>query len=226
MSKRSYRRLAVVAGAALAVGSMAPAMAQRVEANGSGDVSIETLDANDVLSEIQATNLTSLVPITSVLATAGQAQTVATAAVGVIRTDANAILGDAFCLADAGLGATLGVSAGALGQVNVGLGGLNVGLAGVVNAPLAVAGDATECIGGIVNHALTTAGHVQAVAGVATGLATSAALGAVGTVQSLPGTVLNTAGGLLMSDALGSILSITASGQADANVVAGLLTFL
>ena len=44
MSKRSHRRLAVVAGAALAIGSMAPAMAQRVDVSGVADVDVSLGD--------------------------------------------------------------------------------------------------------------------------------------------------------------------------------------
>jgi hypothetical protein len=40
VSKRSYRRVAVVAGAALALGSMAPALAQRVDVSGDVDVDV------------------------------------------------------------------------------------------------------------------------------------------------------------------------------------------
>jgi hypothetical protein len=40
VSKRSFRRFAVVAGAALALGSMAPAMAQRVDVSGVADVDV------------------------------------------------------------------------------------------------------------------------------------------------------------------------------------------
>jgi hypothetical protein len=50
VSKRSYRRLAVVAGAALACGTMAPAMAARVSAGeGAGaTASVNTVDISDV----------------------------------------------------------------------------------------------------------------------------------------------------------------------------------
>jgi hypothetical protein len=41
VSKRSYRRLAVVAGAALAVGSMTPALAAQVSVSGDGDASVD-----------------------------------------------------------------------------------------------------------------------------------------------------------------------------------------
>lgn len=49
MSKRSYRRLAVVAGAALAVGSMAPAMAARLDAGAGASADVDpALVVNDV----------------------------------------------------------------------------------------------------------------------------------------------------------------------------------
>ena len=51
MSKRSFRRLAVVAGAALAVGSMAPAMAVRVDAGAGAAAEVDpTMVVNDVVN--------------------------------------------------------------------------------------------------------------------------------------------------------------------------------
>ena len=58
MSKRSFRRLAVVAGAALAVGSMAPAMAVRVDAGAGAAAEVDpTMVVNDVV------NITGALPL-------------------------------------------------------------------------------------------------------------------------------------------------------------------
>ena len=51
MSKRSFRRLAVVAGAALAVGSMAPAMASRIDA-GAGAGAGASVDPGALITDI------------------------------------------------------------------------------------------------------------------------------------------------------------------------------
>jgi hypothetical protein len=58
VSKRSFRRLAVVAGAALAVGSMAPAMAVRIDAGAGAEAEIDpTMVVNDVV------NITDALPL-------------------------------------------------------------------------------------------------------------------------------------------------------------------
>lgn len=58
MSKRSFRRLAVVAGAALAVGSMAPALAVRVDAGAGAEAEVDpTMVVNDVV------NMTGALPL-------------------------------------------------------------------------------------------------------------------------------------------------------------------
>jgi hypothetical protein len=58
VSKRSFRRLAVVAGAALAVGSMAPAMAVRIDAGAGAEAEIDpTMVVNDVV------NITGALPL-------------------------------------------------------------------------------------------------------------------------------------------------------------------
>ena len=50
MSKRSYRRVAVVAGAALALGSMAPALAHSVDVDGVADVDVSVSSPGGVSS--------------------------------------------------------------------------------------------------------------------------------------------------------------------------------
>ena len=65
MSKRSYRRVAVVAGAALALGSMAPALAQRVEASGVADVEVSAPAATSGAGIADASSI--LVPVYPIL---------------------------------------------------------------------------------------------------------------------------------------------------------------
>lgn len=77
MSKRSYRRLAVVAGAALAVGSMAPALAARVDADADvvvpvdvvGVLPVGLLDVSDLVSigSIAALNDLAINDVTAVV---------------------------------------------------------------------------------------------------------------------------------------------------------------
>ena len=57
MSKRSYRRLAVVAGAAVALGSMAPAMAQRLDVSGVAGASVSVDPAEATSSVTDVTNI-------------------------------------------------------------------------------------------------------------------------------------------------------------------------
>jgi hypothetical protein len=61
VSKRSFRRLAVVAGAALAVGSMAPAMAARIDA-GAGAGAGASVDPSALITDITGT-LPSTLPV-------------------------------------------------------------------------------------------------------------------------------------------------------------------
>ena len=92
-----------------------------------------------------------------------------------------------------------------------------------MNAPLALVGGVSNCAGPLLGHALGTVGDVKTVAGSVATTGTATAFGAVNTVQNLRGAVFTTAGGLLTNNALSSILNISASGQANANVLAGLL---
>ena len=225
MSKRSYRRLAAVTGAALAIGSMAPAMAARaVDADGDAAVSVETLDVSDVslpqLNQVVPGNLVFGIA-GSLLHTVGGVR----AAVPVVLGDVHNIVGDARCVAGVGVGAPLGLGLEAVADVNVnvGLGGLDAGaeaLAGLAGAPFAIVDGVGDCVGALAGHTLGTAGHVRTIAGGVTSTAVTTAIGTVGVVRGLPGTVITTIGGL--TPALGGILNVHAEGNA--NVTASMLS--
>ncbi|HEV8623872.1 MAG TPA: hypothetical protein VG034_05390 [Acidimicrobiia bacterium] len=213
MSKRSYRRLAVVAGAALALGSMAPAMATRVGGDADAEVSADTINVSSLLSGVQSNQL----PTGLVLNTVGSVKQTALSTAFLTLGDVHTIVGDAVsgvtCVAGAGTSAVLGLGAGVLADagVGVGLGGVHVGLGvdALVGAPIVLVGDVTECLGDIKGDFLATVGHAQVAAGAVTQLATGAALSAVGAVQSLPSAAASMATPLLLND----LLNITASGN-------------
>ncbi len=107
--------------------------------------------------------------------------------------------------------AVLGLGAGVLADAGVGvsLGGAHVGLGldALVGEPLLLAGDLRECLGNVRAGVLTAVGHAHTAVDTATQLATTTALGAVGTVT---GAVVGTA----TSPLLDSLLDVTASGNA------------
>jgi len=219
VSKRSYRRLAVVAGAALAVGSMAPAMAAHVggNADGAATVGVETIDVSNVIGDVQDANL---LPLGTVFSTAGTARTLVRGTALLALSDVQNIVGDAMCLAGSGVGAALSVDATALASANVGLGGLSGNLAGALVAPLDVVGDATSCLGQLQGHALAAVDQVQGVAAAATTLATSTATQAAVMAQGLPVQAINIVQPLLLND----ILNITAGANLNAVLGSGLAT--
>ena len=225
MSKRSYRRLAVVAGAALALGSMAPAMAASVVSSNAGAaaVSADIIDVAPILGGVRQ-NL----PTTAALGTVSGVQTLATStafgAVADAQSVVGGVIGGAQCLVGAGTSAVLNTAAVATagGTVSVGLGGVGLGLAGgataLLGAPLALVGTAQGCIGQVQTPALNTVSHLQSRATAVAGLATTTAFSGVGSAQSLPGTVLTTASPLFLND----LLSVGLSGGASSSTVAGL----
>jgi len=81
VSKRSYRRLAVVAGTALAIGSMAPAMAQRIDVDGGAGASVQVDPA--AVSSDAATDAISLLGILGPMPTPAQALGLATTQEGI-----------------------------------------------------------------------------------------------------------------------------------------------
>lgn len=211
MSKRSFRRLAVVAGAALAIGSMAPAMAVRVDADAE-------VDTDAVITDV--VNITDALPIPAVPALpALPALPSITQVNGTILTTgvlANGLLGTGF----GGLNTLLGTAVGGLGL----LGG-DCGLVAVascnatplvnaqvpVNAALPV-NAAGILQGGILNNT----GDLGL--GVLAPITANVAAPVVATVGGILGGDL--LGGDLLGG-LGGLLDVSAEGNV--NVLAGLL---
>jgi hypothetical protein len=213
VSKRSYRRLAVVAGAALAVGSMAPAMAVRVNATGAGTAGaeVETIDVGNVLGSVQSN-----IALPTNLATnaIGGLQTTVNRATPVLLADIFGLLDNVECVADAGLTATAALNARVLGAVGIGLGGVSLNVAGLAAAPVEVAVGATECLGGLQSDVFTTVGDVRGAANAVGGIATGTARGAVAYAGSLPGAVINTVSPLFLTD----LINVRAGANAGALV--------
>ena len=206
MSKRSYRRLAVVAGAALAVGSMAPAMAARVD--GEATASANATDATDLAG--------SLIPELPAVNTAIVGQLSASllgtpfAVLGGAQTAAGRALGCTGALAS-GVGLGLGADADAV----LGLGGLNFDAAGVVSTPVEVASGVAGCAtGAAVPAALGIAGAAAA----PVRLVANAGLQTVG---SLPATVGQATGSVFGLQDL--LLDGILSGSGSVNVLASVM---
>ena len=212
MSKRSYRRLAAVAGTALALGSMAPAMALRVGSEGDANVEIETIDVTGALGDIQDADL---LPLGAVVQTVGTVRTVVSASTQALLLDVFTLLGDVQCVADAGLG--LGVNLTANVGLGVGLGGIAGSATGLLEGGLESVADVQDCVEDLAGDAIETAlgavGTVQAVGGIAT----STALGAVALAGGIPGVVVGTVTPLLLQD----ILTVTADATLNAVLGAG-----
>lgn len=201
MSKRSYRRLAAVTGAALAVGSMAPAMAARVSSSGSASASVDSVDISSVAGSLPPIAVNS----GAVTTLAGSLIGTATSAPWLLLSDAHNIAGDALDLTGGVLDASM--SAGLDGAVTAGLGGATANLASVVSAPVDVLGAVGSS--GIMGD---TMGTVHDVTGIAVpvalqtaGLATSTGLGAVGTAMSLPHTAFGVLSAIYGSSASANV---------------------
>jgi len=213
VSKRSFRRLAAVTGAALALGSMAPAMAARV--NGTADVSV-TPD----LGAVSASSLTDgllpagLVPTTLVASIAGSLL----ATPGFVLGDATNLVGDVLAVPTGLLGTALGTTLNAQAGVVGGLGGLSLGASGLLDAPMGIVGGVLTTTGPLVGDALTTVGHVTAPAQLVAGAGLGLVSTLPATVGSLPGTVLSLPG-VITGSGLTGILGITGN----ANVLAGVM---
>ena len=225
MSKRSYRRLAVVAGAALAVGSMAPAMAAQVGSNntaGAG-VEVETINVGSLLGSVQQNQ--QLSP-TALLGAVTGVQTLATTKAAVLSSDVLATglhaVSGVQCIVGAGTEAVLGLTAlaSAGAEAHVGLGSLGLGLDGlaVLGSPVVLVGDATECLGQVRSDVFKTVDDVKGTATAVAGVATGTAMSAVAMAGGLPGSVMTTASPLLLND----ILSIAVNGGASSSSAAGL----
>jgi hypothetical protein len=207
VSKRSYRRLAVVAGAALAVGSMAPAMAARIDSDAT--VSANAIDATELAG--------SLIPDLPVVNTAVVGQLSASllgtpfAVLGRAQTTVNQTLGCTGALLSSGIG----LGFGAEGTAGLGLGGLNLDVAGALTAPVEAATGVVGCAtGAVVPGALGIVGTAAAPAGIVA----NAALQTVGSLPATVGQATGTVFGLqdlLLGGGLDSILSV--------NVLAGVM---
>ena len=220
MSKRSYRRLAVFAGAAFAIGSMAPAMAAReVEANASGSASVDpNLNLDDLTGSALPLDLDGLLTTATDLTTLAQGRV--EAITGAVESDVTGLLDTAVNLPGLLLGgsstplATVGANGSILGAVNV------LGSAGV-SAPLGavgvLTGAPTALLGTVMN--LETLAEVQNTVGLATEIATGAVDGA--SVTDLPDTVIGLVPGGLLDGGLEGILGLAGGGSV--NVVASLL---
>jgi hypothetical protein len=206
VSKRNFRRLAVVAGAAVAVGSMAPAMAASVSGGSDGSATVD-------ISGVTAPTLPTVLPAGFVDGLTGTALTTAQAAPGMALTDVNNLMADAF-----GIGGDLLASGLPAASLNAGANASSGGSAGgsasgSVTIPLDAVGTATDGSGVLADDAL---GAAAPVVGTALGMADTA----VGLAQSAPGIALETAGGLL-SGGLGILDGSSASGNV--NVLASLM---
>lgn len=222
MSKRSYRRLAVVAGAALAVGSMAPAMAVRVDGAGvaGANASVETVDVNDLLPQSVNIPLPGTAFIGGTLhEVKSDLHTAKTLLVGDVHDIVSAALG----CTDLGVNAVGGVSAAVLANATVGTGGLNGAVRALVNAPVFVATDGLfECLDGVKVAVGDTVSDAKLAVGNVAGTATVAATTAAAYATTLPSAVLNTAGGIIFNDALTAILSVRVAGAVSTSSSAGL----
>ena len=200
MSKRSYGRLAVVAGAALAVGSMAPATAflfddldPDVKAAGAASVSVDTIDVSDVMGSVESSNLS--LPTGLVFGTLGGVK----AAVGyhapVLVGDVIEILKDVKCPGGAALDLDVVAKVIATAGLSVGNGGIGLGAnaLALAAAPLDVVEDIKYCLGQIKADVVETLVDTKAAVATVAGVATGAALGAVATATGVPAVVLGTA---------------------------------
>lgn len=203
MSKRNNRSLAVVAGAALALGSMAPAMAARIDAGGAATADID-------VSDVTVPSAGSLVPMTEIKGLVG-------ATVGTVHETKTALIADlkglrteVFGIVGGLLDATSSVDIDANGNVNAASGG-TVNVTADVSGALGAAGllDAVPGPGDLV-------GMVSPFVGTATG-AVDASLVLAGSAK---GIVFSTAGGLL-GTGFDLLDGISASGEV--NVIAGLM---
>ncbi|HEV3364667.1 MAG TPA: hypothetical protein VG795_11135 [Acidimicrobiia bacterium] len=201
MSKRSYRRLAVVAGAALAVGSMAPAMAAQVNVEGDGTATVD-------VSEVTVPSAGSLIPSSLIANAQGYALGTVFGAQGLVLNTAGQLQNDVEDIAGDLLGATSDLSVGLDASGNASTGGATLEVSGVANG-------ATDLLGDLPSPS-TVVGGVQSnltpIVNFGLGRATGA-LALVGQAQSAAGGLLGTG--------LGLVDGVAVSG--DASVVASLL---
>lgn len=204
MSKRSYRRLAVVAGAALAVGSMAPAMAAQVAANGTGSATVDLSDVTLPATGTLVLSASALIhdaeefALESVL---GGAQVLADATVNGLQNDVDDV--------DGIVGAASRLSVNANANANASSGGAAVQVSGVATGGSGLLG-VVPGPGALSGASLTPV----------VGFGRSTATGALGLVDSAQGVVANRAVGLLGT---GLNLVNSASITGNASVLASLM---
>lgn len=200
MSKRSYRHLAVVAGAALAVGSMAPATAfllddldPTVKAAGAASVSVDTIDVSDVMGSVQSSNLS--LPTGLVFGTLGGVKATLGYHAPILVGDVIEILKDVKCPVGAALDLDVVAKVIATAGLSVGNGGIALGAnaLALAVAPLEVVEDIQYCLGQIKADVVETLVDTKAAVTTVAGVATGAALGAVATATGVPALVLGTA---------------------------------
>jgi hypothetical protein len=200
VSKRSYRRLAVVAGAALAAGSMAPAMAIRLDdldatarAAGAASVSVDAIDVSDVMGSVQSTNLS--LPTSLVFGTLGGVKATLGYHAPILVGDVIEILGNVRCPVAAALDLDVVARVIATAGLNVGNGGITLGAnaLALAVAPLDVVEDIQYCLAQIKADVFETLVDTKAAVTTVAGLATGTALGAVATATGVPALVLGTA---------------------------------
>ncbi|MEW6471894.1 MAG: hypothetical protein AB1679_06465 [Actinomycetota bacterium] len=213
MSKRSYRRLAVVAGAALALGSMAPAMAQRSnggDADADADASVEVTlpDLSDL--GLSLGDLSGLVSVGNIAALNNLAINDVTAIVNVLGLNVGDISADVLDTVNVG-----DITANALGAATVNVSNvLNAGTANVANVTATV-GDVTATVGDVSANVL----NVASVANVGD---ITANVGDILSGNTIGGGLLGLPG--LLDGGLDGILDL--SGEASINVLASLLASL
>ena len=197
MSKRSYRRLAVVAGAALAAGSMAPAMAIRLDdldatANAAGAASV-SVDVSDVMGSVQSSNLS--LPTSLVFGTLGGVKATLGYHAPILVGDVIEILGNVKCPVAAALDLDVVAKVIATAGLNVGNGGIALGAnaLALAVAPLDVVEDIQYCLAQIKADVVETLVDTKAAVTTVAGVATGTALGAVATATGVPALVLGTA---------------------------------
>jgi len=206
VSKRNYRRLALVAGAGLAVGSMAPALAASV--NGSGDSSA-TIAVTGVVPTVPT-----LLPAGFVEGLTGTALQTAQAAPGMAMNDVSHLMSDLMGITGGVLASgapTVDINAGANASSGGSAGGST---SGSVTIPTDIVGTVTSAPDVFVGDAVGAAAPVVATATSVAGTA----LGAAGTLQD---SLLGTAGSLLNGGLPGILSGGGVSGNV--NVLASLM---
>jgi hypothetical protein len=206
VSKRSYRRLAVVAGAALAVGTMTPAMAAHVNANGTGTATVD-------VSDVSLPSAGTLIPGALIadaqdfaLDTVFGGQALVLGTVGDLQNDVSGIVTDL-------LGATSNLSVGLNANANASSGGATVQVGGA-----AVGG--ADLLGALPDPGTALSG-VQGSLTPVVGFGVTTANRALTLAGSAQNTVLTTGSGLL-----GTGLGVLDGASVSGNVLAALMASL